>query len=211
MRKELKDTQDALEILKKSDQHSGKITEALFIETSIKEDDLNEEGKHRLNVSGVLRILGVSRSGYNSFKKRLPSDRIKKKEELKVKIKEIYDESHQNYGAPKITEKLHQNGATIAVKTVGNYMREMGIKAQYMKPYTVTTIDSNFSEELVNILNEEFNPQEPNAVWCSDITYIWTYEGFVYLTSIMDLYSRKIISWVLSTTLEAEVGCRGYK
>ena len=95
----------------------------------------------------MLRILGVSRSGYNSFKDRLPSDRAKRKEEIKIKIKEIYDESHQNYGAPKIREILNQNGETIAEKTVGNYMREMGIKAQYVKPYTVTTIDSNFSEE----------------------------------------------------------------
>lgn len=134
----------------------------------------------------------------------MPSDRVKRKEEIKIKIKEIYDQSHQNYGAPKIREILNQNGEIIAEKTVGNYMREMGIKAQYIKPYTVTTIDSNFSEELVNILNEDFNPEEPNAVWCSDITYIWTYEGFVYLTCIMDLYSRKIISWVLSTTLEAK-------
>lgn len=84
---------------------------------------MNEKGKSRLNVSGVLRILGVSRSGYTSFKKRLPSDRIKRKENLKVKIKEIYDESHQNYGSPKITEVLQQKGETIAVKTVGKYMR----------------------------------------------------------------------------------------
>ena len=83
-------------------------------------------------------------------------------------------------------------------------MREMGIKAQYVKPYTATTINSDFSNELKNILNENFNPEEPDAVWCSDITYIWTYEGFIYLTSIMDLYSRKIISWVLSRTLEAK-------
>ncbi|KAB3527438.1 hypothetical protein [Alkaliphilus serpentinus] len=67
-------------------------------------------------------------------------------------------------------------------------MPEMGIKSQYVKPYTDTTIDSNFSEELINILNEEFNPVEPNAVWHLDITCIWTFEGFVYLISIMDLY-----------------------
>ena len=73
-----------------------------------------------------------------------------------------------------------------------------------MKPYTVTTIDSDFSEELQNILAGKFNPAEPDAVWCSDITYIWTFAGFVYLTSIMDLYSRKIIAWVLSDTLEAK-------
>ena len=83
-------------------------------------------------------------------------------------------------------------------------MRELGIKAQYVKPYTVTTIEPDLSSRLRNILKEKFNPEEPDAVWCSDITYIWTYEGFVYLTSIMDLYSRKIISWVLSNTLEAK-------
>lgn len=82
-------------------------------------------------------------------------------------------------------------------------MRQMGIKAQWVKPYTQTTIDSDLSQKLQNILNKEFNPEHPDAVWCSDITYIWTFEGFVYLTSVMDLYSRKIISWVLSKTLEA--------
>jgi len=180
------------------------MTEALFIEASTKEDELNKEGKRRLNVSGVLRILGVSRSGYNSWKKRLPSDRQKRKDAVKVRIKELYDKSFQNYGAPKITELLNKEGITIVEKTVGNYMREMGIKAQYIKPYTVTTVDSDFSNELKNILAEKFNPTEPNAVWCSDITYIWTYTGFVYLTSIMDLFSRKIIAWTLSTTLEAK-------
>lgn len=80
----------------------------------------------------------------------------------------------------------------------------MGFKAQWIKPYTITTIDSNFSEEYKNILDEKFNPDSPDAVWCSNITYIWTYEEFVYLTSIMDLYSRKIISWVLSDTLETK-------
>lgn len=168
------------------------------------EDKLNDEGERRLNVSGVLRVLGVSRNGYYSFRKRLPSDRQKRKEAIMEKIMAIYNESHQNYGAPKITKVLQSEGEKICEKTVGNYMRELGIRAQYVKPYTVTTIDSDFSIELKNILDEEFNPSEPNAVWCSDITYIWTYEGFVYLTSIMDLFSRKIIAWELSTTLEAK-------
>lgn len=79
----------------------------------------------------------------------------------------------------------------------------MGIRAQWIKKHIQTTIHSDFSVKLKNILNEQFNPERPDAVWCSDITYIWTYEGFVYLTSIMDLYSRKIIAWVLSDTLEA--------
>ncbi len=180
------------------------MTEALFLETARYEEQLLEEGKRRPNVSGVLRILGVSRSGYLAWKNRLPSTREKRKEQIKERIVEIYQESHQNYGAPKIAECLRREGEKIADKTVGNYMRELGIKAQYVKPYTVTTIEPDLSSRLRNMLKEKFNPEEPDAVWCSDITYIWTYEGFVYLTSIMDLYSRKIISWVLSNTLEAK-------
>lgn len=72
-------------------------------------------------------------------------------------------------------------------------MRQLGIKAQYIRPYTVTTIDSDFSSQLENLLDEKFNPENPDEAWCSDITYIWTFEGFVYLTSVMDLFSRKII------------------
>lgn len=180
------------------------MTQALFLETARQEELLKEQGGRRLNVSGVLRILGVSRSGYLRFKKRLPSGREKRKKAVKERILEIYGDSHQNYGAPKITECLRKEGEKIAEKTVGNYMRELGIRAQYVKPYTVTTTDPDFSSQLENILEEKFSPEEPDAVWCSDITYIWTCEGFVYLTSIMDLYSRKIIGWVLSDTLEAK-------
>ena len=121
------------------------MTEALFLEAASYERQLLEQEERRLNVSGVLRILGVSRSGYVSFRKRLPSDREKRKAALKERILDIYNESHQNYGAPKITECLGKKGEKISEKTVGNYMRELGIKAQYVKPYTVTTIDSDFS------------------------------------------------------------------
>lgn len=81
-------------------------------------------------------------------------------------------------------------------------MKEMGLKAQWVKRYMITTKDSYFSNELQNILDENFNPERPNAMWCNDITYIWSIDGFVYLTSIMDLFSRKIIAWTLSKTLE---------
>lgn len=70
-------------------------------------------------------------------------------------------------------------------------MRPMGIRAQWSKPWTITTKDSDFSTELENILDEQFHPDRPNAVWCSDITYIWTIDGFVYLTSIMDLFPER--------------------
>ncbi|WP_341271459.1 IS3 family transposase [Clostridium cellulovorans] len=188
--------------MKKSHQHSGKITEALYLEVSEKTEAAMKENR-QVSVSGMLKILGVSRSGYRAWQKHMPSDTQKRKEAVKVKIKDIYDDSKQNYGAPKIAKKLQQDGEIISQRTVGKYMEELGIKAQWIKPWTVTTKDSDFSNELQNILDEQFNPERPNAVWCSDITYIWTTDGFVYLTSIMDLYSRKIIAWTLSKTLEA--------
>lgn len=164
--------------------------------------EATQNEKRQVSVSGMLQKLGVSRTGYRAWLNRKPSNTKKRKEVIKVKIKAIYNDSKQNYGAPKIAKKLKQSGETISERTVGKYMKEMGIKAQWVKPYTVTTKDSDFSKELKNILNEQFNPKRPNAVWCSDITYIWTMEGFIYLTSIMDLYSRKIIAWTLSKTME---------
>lgn len=156
----------------------------------------------RVSISGMLKNLGVSRSGYRAFLHRKPSASQKRKEAIKETIKHIYDDSKQNYGAPKITQELRKSGECISERTVGKYMKEMGIRAQWVKPWTTTTRDSDFSNELHNILDEQFNPDRPNAVWCTDITYIWTFDGFVYLTSIMDLFARKIISWTLSETME---------
>lgn len=158
--------------------------------------------RRRVSVSGMLKKLGVSRSGYRAFLNHKPSNMQQRKESVKKEIKTIYDDSKQNYGAPKITKELQKSGEVISERTVGKYMKEMGIRAQWVKPWTTTTRDSDFSKELHNILNEQFNPDRPNAVWCTDITYIWTRDGFVYLTSIMDLYARKIIAWTLSDNME---------
>ena len=177
------------------------MTEAIYLEVTEMAETAHK-AKRRVSVSGMLKHLGVSRSGYHAWLKRVPSNTEKRREAVKAKIQDIYDESKQNYGAPKITKELRKSGEIISERTVGKYMKQMGIKAQWVKPWTITTKDSDFSSELKNILDEQFNPERPNAVWCSDITYIWTIDGFVYLTSIMDLYSRKIIAWTLSKTLE---------
>ena len=158
--------------------------------------------RRRVSISGMLKHLGVSRSGYRSFLNHKPSATEQRREAVKKDIQRIYDDSKQNYGAPKITEELRKAGERIAERTVGKYMRQMGIRAQWVKPWIATTIDSDFSKELHNVLDEQFNPDRPNAVWCTDITYIWTYDGFVYLTSIMDLYSRKIIAWTITDSME---------
>ena len=150
----------------------------------------------------MLKILRVSRSGYRSFLNRKVSPTRQRKNAVKKEIQKIYDNSKQNYGVPKIAQELRKSGETISQRTVGKYMREMGIRAQWTKPWTTTTKDSDFSKELHNILNEQFNPERPNAVWCTDITYICTQDGFVYLNCVMDLYARKIIAWTLADTME---------
>ena len=151
----------------------------------------SKKSGRRVSVSGMLKFLGVSRSGYCTWLKHVPSDTEKRREVIKAKIQDIYDKSKQNYGAPKITRQLRRSGEVISERTVGKYMQEMGIKAQWVKPWTMTTKDSDFSNELQNILDEQFNPNRPNADWCNDITYIWTIDGFVYLTSIMTYFPEK--------------------
>ena len=177
------------------------MTEAIYLEVSEK-TEAARKARRRVSVSGMLKFLGVSRSGYHSWLHHVPSKTEKRRNAIKSKIQNIYDESKQNYGAPKITVELQKSGEVISERTVGNYMRQMGLRAQWVKPWTITTKDSDFSSKLQNILDEQFNPECPNAVWCSDITYIWTSDGFVYLTSIMDLYSRKIIAWTLSDSMD---------
>lgn len=130
------------------------------------------------------------------------SPRKLRKKFIQGEIKAIWLKSLCIYGAGKITQELRSKGYKIAERTVGKYMRELGIHVVYLTPWTTTTRNSKFDKQLINILDEQFNPLRPNAVWCIDTTYIPVHDGFVYLTSIMDLYSRRIISWDLSETLE---------
>ena len=127
------------------------MTEAIYLEVTEKAEAAHK-AKRRVSVSGMLKILGVSRSGYRAWLKHVPSNAEKRRESVKAKIKDIYDKSKQNYGAPKITQVLRKTGETISERTVGQYMKQMGIKAQWVKPWTITTRDSDFSSKLQNIL-----------------------------------------------------------
>ena len=130
---------------------------------------------HKVSIRAVTQLVGVSRSGFKSWVNRKKSKQQQYKERVQIRIKEIYDKSKEIYGSPKITHILRQEGYKISQKTVSNYMREMGIKACYIKPWTKTTISKDFSTNLKNILKRDFNPKGPDAAWCTDITYIWTY------------------------------------
>lgn len=164
----------------------------------------DEEAGDGFSVSGVLKHLKVSKSGYYDWLRRGASRREKKRLQFQQEIMDIYEDSHQIYGAPKITEKLKAEGRGISERTVSRYMKDMQIHAWYRRPYTRTTISVDFTDKLKNILKRDFSPEQPNAIWCTDITYIHTDAGFLYLSCIMDLYSRKIIAWELGRTLETE-------
>lgn len=188
---------------KKSYQHSGQMTLAIYRSVQVEAENAHQ-AKRRFSVSGVLSELDISSSSYYDWAARKPSKQAQHRKEMKKKIQTIYDDSKQIYGAPKIAQVMHQNGDSISERTVGVYMRQMGIRACWIKHYTVTTRNSDFDAALVNILQECFNPDGPDRVWCSDITYIWTAEGFVYLESIMDLFFRKIIAWNLARNLDVD-------
>ena len=164
----------------------------------------HEKAGDGFSVSGVLKQLDVSKSGYYDWLHRKPGSREKERIKIQKDIMDIYEGSHQIYGATKITEQLKADGKKISERTVSRYMREMDIRAWYRRPYTITTMSTDFTDRLVNILKRDFSPEQPNAVWCTDITYIHTDEGFFYLSCIMDLYSRKILAWELGETLETE-------
>lgn len=124
----------------------------------------------------MLKYLGVSRSGYAAWKRHIPSDTAKRRKLLKDKIKKIYDDSHQNYGAPKITKELRKTGENISERTVGKYMKQMGIKAQWIRPWTVTTKDSDFSNELhkISLMSSLIlNVQMQSGVQISHISGRW--------------------------------------
>ena len=166
---------------------------------------VDEVDHRKVSIKGVCTILGTNRKTYYNHLEFKENSYELRRKELAVKIKKIHDDSKQIYGAPKITRKLRQQGETVSEKHIGNIMREMELKPHYTKRWTRTIRNSDFSKELKNVIKRDFNPAKPNNAWCTDITYIHTKEDeFVYLTSVMDLYSRKIIAWTLSETLEAD-------
>ena len=124
-----------------------------------------------------------------------------KKEKFKRLITDIYFEFEQRYGSPRITVELQSRGHKISRITVAKYMKEMGLRSKLAKKFKATT-DSKHNYQVVgNILNREFEPEKPSEAWVSDITYISVKEGFLYLTTVIDLYDRKLIGWSLSKSM----------
>jgi putative transposase len=149
-------------------------------------------------IEKMCKVLKVSQSGYYRWKQAIISKRIQRMNLVKEKITAIYFESKQRYGSPRITIELNALGYKISRITIAKYMKQLGLFSKLSKKFKVTTDSKHNYLTVENVLNREFNPKAPSKVWVSDITYIHTKEGFLYLTTVMDLYDRKIIGWSLS-------------
>lgn len=156
----------------------------------------------------MCQVLKVSTSGYYKWLNQhssLPSEKEKYRVEIQQKISKSFHESFGTYGSPRVHADLIDWGYTISQKTVARIMREMGLKATQKEMFVVTTDSDHDLKVYPNILNRQFNVEEPNQVWVTDITYIWTMEGWVYLASVMDLFSRKIVGWSLADHMKKEL------
>ncbi len=149
----------------------------------------------------MCRVLKVSRSGYYAFLRRPESTRKISNIKLLYQIKEIYERSKQRYGFRRITAELNYLGYKCSKERVRRLMKKHNIKAKYRKKFKRTTNSNHKQPVAENLVNMDFNPKDLNRIWAGDITYIWTREGWLYLSVILDLCSRKVISWKADKTM----------
>jgi transposase InsO family protein len=149
--------------------------------------------------------MGVSRSGYYKWRNKKSSERDKRKAKLKKRIRYHFNGFKRRYGSPKVTAKLREEGWIVSIKTVARLMKEMGLVSCTVKKYKATTNSKHNLPVYENVLNRAFNVKAPHQAWVSDITYVATAEGWVYLATLMDLFSRKIVGWAMSERITKEL------
>ena len=125
-------------------------------------------------------------------------------ESLQVSIKAIHQMSHRSYGSPRICQELKTKGVFVSQRRVARLMRASGLRALAAKRYVVTTNSKHRYPVAPNILNREFSVERKHQVWVSDITYVWTSRGWMYLTVIIDLFDRKVVGWSMSGNMTAQ-------
>jgi putative transposase len=143
----------------------------------------------------MCRTLLVSASGFYAWCRRGLSQRAREDAALKVEIRAAHAASNKTYGSPRVHRDLKADGQRVGRKRVARLMQEEGLEGQKKRRFRVTT-DSRHSYPVApNALNRDFTASAPNKVWVTDITYIWTREGWIYLAAILDLFSRRVVGW----------------
>lgn len=153
-------------------------------------------------------LLGVSRSGYYSYlqrKKQGSSEQEKKKAALEEKISQIFHESYGTYGSPRVHAQLIREGWIVSQKTVANRMRELNLIARTLVKRVMTTDSNHQNRVYPNTLNRQFEPKQLNMAWAVDITYVMTLEGTLYFNPVIDLCSKRIITYQIDDQMKTEL------
>jgi putative transposase len=149
----------------------------------------------------MCRVLAVSRSGYYRWKRQILSKRQQDNEYMLMQINESHRQSHGTYGSPRIYRDIRAEGIVCGKNRIARLMRIHGIQGKAKKKYKATTNSRHNLPIAPNLVCRNFESDRPNKVWVSDITYIWTQEGWVYLAVILDIFSRMIVGWNISARL----------
>lgn len=173
--------------------------------------DFIADHRHEFRVSKMCKVLGVSKSGFYQWMQQTDSPQKQRKEKVKRQIRRIHKQSKSRYGSPKITALLRQDGCVISERTVTRYMKEMGIRSKTVKKYKATTYSKHNLPVYPNLLNQNFTASQRGEVWVSDITYVPTKAGWLYLATVMDLYSRRVIGWAMSDRMTKDLVIRALK
>ena len=168
-----------------------------------------EDQRSLYAVEEMAGALGVSTSGYYGWRKRGKSQRETAKEKMVFEIRQIHEKSRHIYGSPRIYAELRRKGYRCNEKRIARLMRENGIRAKTKKRFKITTHSKHSYPISVNLVQRDFTAERPNKVWVTDITYIWTAEGWLYLVIYLDIYSRKIVGWALKDNMSESLILEG--
>lgn len=161
------------------------------------------EHEHVLSVSRLCTLLDVSRSAYYRWRQNGPSHREQLNEIVLSAIYDVHRQSRQVYGSPRVCDALRQRGMLCNHKRVARLMRLSGIRAKTVRRFKVTTRSRATRTVSPDLVQRRFAASSPNRVWTTDITYIWTREGWAYLAVVLDLFSRRIVGWEISSRIDA--------
>jgi transposase InsO family protein len=152
----------------------------------------------------MCQVLNVSRSGYYAFIKRPESNRAKVNARLLTAIQKIHKENHEIYGYLRIAKALPDD-MKASKHTVYRIMKENGIQSKTKRKYKATTNSKHNLPVAENLLNRDFSADSPNKKWVSDITYLWTDEGWLYIAGILDLCGRSLVGWAMDSTMKTKL------
>ncbi len=159
----------------------------------------------RFPVAWMCRKLGVSRSGFYAFLNRGPSKRAEDDERLKLHIRTAYADSEGTYGSPRVLRELKEQGLRTSQKRVARLMREEGLRG-CAKPRFVVTTDSNHDDAIApNLVARCFEAPGPNHLWVGDLTYVRTWEGWLYLAVLLDVFSRRVVGFATAEHMRTEL------